>query len=259
MLFNVGDEQLPLVWTESSSSQVGEPSTSVSTGGRATCLRPRLVGLAAALASAAALSALVLPLPAQRSVLARRADLRGASEYFGIDDLVKQTGIVVDQTKLGTRNVTGQALTALQNLRNVTRGNMVQGFRNVTEALPDYVRGGQEYYDSDTVIMGSWHWLSCDHGHMYACRTVGGLKACCCRSDFAYVDDSAGSPVAKGAAAGAASGAVVSGALMGGDLGASAAAGAATGAFSGAAQYAMEGGQCQSKEDLGEAVRSHLS
>jgi hypothetical protein len=235
MLCNVGDEEFPLVWTESSSSLIREPSAS--TGRRATCLRSRLVGLAAALASAAALSALGLPLLAQRSVLARRADLRGVVEHFGIADLINQTGVVVNQTQ----------------------GKMVQGFRNVTEALPDYVHGGQEYYNSDTVIMGSWHWLSCDHVHMYACPTMGSLKACCCRSGFAYVADSAASPVAKGATGGAASGAVVSGALMGGDLGASAAAGAATGAVSGAAQYAMEGGQCQSKEDLGEEVRSHLS
>lgn len=257
MLFEVGDEEAPLVWAESSPSRAGEPSTS--TGRKATSLRSRLVGLAAALASAAAISTVVPSFFAQRSVQARRADLQGISEHFGMDDLVKQTGVAINQTKSGVKNMTGQALTALQSLRNNTQGKAIQGLGNATDALPDYIHGGQEYYDSDTVIMGSWHWLSCDYDHMYACREMGRLSACCCRSGFAYVADDAGSPVAKGAAAGAAGGAVVSGALMGGDLGASAAAGAATGAVSGAAQYAMEDGHCQNKDDFDEAVRSHLS
>eukprot|EP00419_Tripos_fusus_P068687 CAMPEP_0172890478 /NCGR_PEP_ID=MMETSP1075-20121228/141351_1 /TAXON_ID=2916 /ORGANISM="Ceratium fusus, Strain PA161109" /LENGTH=307 /DNA_ID=CAMNT_0013744743 /DNA_START=18 /DNA_END=938 /DNA_ORIENTATION=- len=123
--------------------------------------------------------------------------------------------------------------------------------------LPSFIDVQHEYYDSGKVIMGSWHWLSCNKKHLKKCKMMA-VHGCCCEPGFAYVAANAGGPVVKGAAAGAAGGAIITGALLGSDVGASTATGAATGAVGGVVHYLLEAGECKAKQDLSKSVQSHL-
>jgi hypothetical protein len=124
--------------------------------------------------------------------------------------------------------------------------------------FPSFIDTQHEYYDSGKVVMGSWHWLSCDKDHLEKCN-IGAVHGCCCKPGFAFVAENAGSPIAKGAAAGAAGGALITGVLLGSDVGASTASGAASGAVGGAVHYLLENGACEPKEHLSKSVQSHLS
>merc|ERR1712083_700049 len=91
-------------------------------------------------------------------------------------------------------NLTSQILESVGDMHAASIGNLTQDtFSNLSNSaikhiseqlpgLPTYVSRKQEFYDSDTPIMGSWHWLSCDHdnGLMYECggKVIGVLKAC---------------------------------------------------------------------------------
>jgi hypothetical protein len=187
---------------------------------------------------------------------------KGAASLKGVRNMTELAlqgfGNMTKQASLeATKNKTQAAL------QRMTEKALSVGNNLTKHALPDYADGDNEYYDSGNAILGSWHWISCHYAHMQKCSQPsplpGGMKTCCCDQGFAYVAKNGGTLVGKGAAAGAASGALVTGALLGHDLGASTAAGAGTGAISGAAAYAMEEGQCQSKGELDEKVRAHLS
>lgn len=283
-----GDEEAPLAvaWPLSSSDEES---------GRSRQRRRSRVGVVALAAfgltaAALAVASFASPRPPAAG-RERQADLRGVAQQFNFGDFASQgrssvqnwTKTILDESK---------GATSLEGVRNLTELSL-QGFRNMTEqasleatknktqaalqrmtekllsvgnnltkhALPDYADGDREYYDSGSPILGSWHWISCHYAHMHTSpqSLPGGVKTCCCDQGFAYVAKNGGTLVGKGAAAGAASGALVTGALLGHDLGASTAAGAGTGAMSGAAAYAMEGGQCQRKEELDKTVRAHLS
>jgi hypothetical protein len=134
----------------------------------------------------------------------------------------------------------------------------MQKLKDLGIFLPSFVDIQHEYYDSGKVVMGSWHWPSCDRDHMEKCSVMD-VHGCCCKPGFAYVAGNAGFPIAKGAAAGAAVGGLVTGALLGSDVGASTASGAASGAVGGAVQYLLESGECDPKEQLSKSVQSHLS
>jgi len=125
----------------------------------------------------------------------------------------------------------------------------VQKVKDLIIFVPSFVDLQHEYYDSDKLVMGSWHWLSCKKDHMKMCN-VSAVRGCCCEPGFAYVAQNIGSPMASNAAAGAAGGAFT---------GASKVAGAAGGAVKGAVLYLWEGGKCTLKQHLSKSVRSHLS
>jgi len=126
---------------------------------------------------------------------------------------------------------------------------------------PTYVDEDQHaYYDSDTAILGSWRWPSCDHRQMYTCHARGhdSVSACCCRPGHAYAPTLVGSvagrngsvQVAQVAAAAAIAGSVIQGVLGG--------AAAPVPGIHASVVESMASGRCTRKDQLAASVQKQL-